>query len=85
MNRWYNLSWSRIVEVLNSDSKRGLSFKQLEISMKTSGKNNLNLKGKSEKSNLKLILEETSFLVIFIIVALIFLGPIWKEFYYLYY
>lgn len=72
MNRWYNLSWSRIVEVLNSDSKRGLSFKQLEISMKTSGKNNLNLKGKSEKSNLKLILEETSFLVIFIIVALIF-------------
>ena len=73
MNRWYNLSWSRIVEILNSDSKRGLSFKQLEISMRSSGKNNLNLKGKSEKSNFRLILEETSFLLVFIIVILFFL------------
>ncbi|MFR5265998.1 hypothetical protein [Clostridium sp.] len=73
MNRWYNLSWSRIVESLNSDSKRGLSFKQLEISMRSSGKNNLNLKGKSEKSNFRLILEETSFLLVFIIVILFFL------------
>lgn len=73
MNRWYNLSWSRIVEILNSDSKRGLSFKQLEISMRSSGKNNLNLKGKSEKSTFRLILEETSFLLVFIIVILFFL------------
>ncbi len=73
MNRWYNLSWSRIVEILNSDSKRGLSFKQLEISMRSSGKNNLNLKGKSEKSNFRLILEKTSFLLVFIIVILFFL------------
>lgn len=73
MNRWYNLSWSRIVEILNSDSKRGLSFKQLEISMRSSGKNNLNLKGKSEKSNFRLILEESSFLLVFIIVILFFL------------
>lgn len=73
MNRWYNLSWSRIVEILNSDSKRGLSFKQLEISMRSSGKNNLNLKGKSEKSNFRLILEETFFLLVFIIVILFFL------------
>lgn len=74
MDRWYNLSWSRIVELLKSDSKRGLSFKQLELSIKTGGKNNLKLRGNSNKSNLKLFIEEVPFFVIFLLVILLILG-----------
>lgn len=74
MDKWYNLSWSRIVDLLQSDSKRGLSFKQLEINIKTGGRNNLKLRGDSNKSNLKLLIEEMPFFIIFLLILLLILG-----------
>ncbi|MGL5615378.1 MAG: cation-transporting P-type ATPase [Sarcina sp.] len=74
MNNWYNLSFNTIINFLKSDEKRGLSFKQLEINLKTAGKNSLNLGGKEEESEKKKFLKEVSKIAILITFIFFILG-----------
>lgn len=74
MNRWYSLSWNKIVEAFKSNEKRGLSFKQLEINRKAKGKNSLKINNKSKKTDFEIIKEEIFLIPFFVGFILIFLG-----------